>query len=263
MRDFSDKAGRNGGLYGWLVVLCCLPVAAFSQSPAPAAPAATVVAEAADKPPVIEAETSMAAADVDDEDVGPVPHSMFYAPEEMNLLMQAIRTYERLKLLSSSDAQNKAKDFLSQLEDAKRSVQIERNMEYPQFYLESLVYHTPDDWFVQINGEKMSPVRMERFGLKLLNVEPDKVLLEWRPTNMKQVNEVWAKAHNDHVIVERKTGTVTFTLLPNQTFSSYKMRVMEGKVRPVKLDEDHMKADKMSSGVSTTPLNPLMGAKQK
>ena len=129
------------------------------------------------------------------------------------------------------------KDFLSQLEEAKKTAQFEKNYEYPQFFLESLMYHTPEDWFIQINGQKLSPDKRERFGLRVISVDDEKAQFEWKPTNMQLVEDSWSRMHNDEVVVNRKAGTVTFSLRANQTFSSYLMRTVEGKVKPVRIEK--------------------------
>jgi hypothetical protein len=50
---------------------------------------------------------------------------------------------------------------------------------------------------------------------------------------MDKVVEAWRSQNNDDIQVDEQEGTVVFTLRPNQTFTSYLMRVVEGRVQPV------------------------------
>jgi len=229
----SQKKYRQWGL---ALVILSLPVPLYAQVPAipsPAPVAAQPTKNADDAPP-------------DEMDTGPTLHSLFYTSDEIALIMQAAKAYQHFKMASSSEAQSQAKDFLSQLEEAKKSAQFEKNFEYPQFFLESLVYHTPEDWFLQVNGQKLAPDKREKFGLKVISVDDEKVIFEWTPLNMQLVNDTWSKMHNDEIAVNRKAATVTFALRSNQTFSSYLMRVVEGKVRPVRIDNVDEVNDKSS-----------------
>lgn len=177
--------------------------------------------------------------------------SIFFTQEEMRLLREALKAYDRFRMIKSSDAQNQAKDFLNQLEEAKKT-QFEKSYEYSQFFLESLVYHTPDDWYVRVNKQKLTPDKPEKFGLKAVAVDSEKVLFEWRPADMQPVMETWSKNANNSITIDQVAGTVTFTLRPNQTFSSYLMKVLEGKVKPVRLDG----ADGVKSPQGTDPASP-------
>jgi hypothetical protein len=53
---------------------------------------------------------------------------------------------------------------------------------------------------------------------------------------MGRVNEIWRVAPNPRVVVSQRQATVEFVLRPNQTFSSYAMDVLEGKLTPVTID---------------------------
>ena len=79
-----------------------------------------------------------------------------------------------------------------------------------------------------------------------MSLDKNQVDIEWTPVRMDRVNAVWdtvkgmppqtSSGQSGHVKVHADKGTVTFTLRPNQTFSSYTMRVVEGKVTPVTVD---------------------------
>lgn len=167
----------------------------------------------------------------------PVPISIFFTPEELQRMRTALIAYEKSKKAKISNAESKANDFLNQLTDSEpkaKPAQVEKVYVYPQFFLNSLVFDAEDDWVVLVNNQRFSAkVPQSDPELKVLNVDREKVSLEWTPKKMDRVMESWEKNVNEQIGVDPVVGTVTFTLRPNQTFSSYAMRVLEGKVRPV------------------------------
>ena len=166
----------------------------------------------------------------------PLPVSIFFTPEEMQRMRAAFVAFEKSKKVKISDAENKANDFLNQLTDSEPKVDaplVEKMYVYPQFFLNSLVFHGHDDWVVLVNNQRFSAKNMESEELKILAVDNETVSLEWKPKKLEHVMESWEKNRNTETAVDSVLGTVRFTLRPNQTFSSYNMRVLEGKVRPV------------------------------
>src|SRR5262249_23080314 len=71
---------------------------------------------------------------------------------------------------------------------------------------------------------------------------------------------------NQSVNVDSAQGIVSFTLRPNQTFSSYAMRVLEGRVKPVTIEHpDSAAANPLPPGAAETaaPKNALPVADSK
>lgn len=169
------------------------------------------------------------------------PVSLFISPDEMAQINDAIAAYKRMREAQSSNAESQAKNFLNQMEEIAKVVQPKpkpTQFTYPQFYLQTLSYQHPDDWMVMVNGEKfMAGYDNPASWLKVVMVNKESVLLEWTPRDMERVNASWmvapGEAGQHDVTVDSLRGTVTFTLQPNQTFSSYAMRVLEGKVKPM------------------------------
>jgi hypothetical protein len=166
--------------------------------------------------------------------------SLFFSPDEIRALNQAIATYTRNKA-KPVEKKAGAEDFLDKLTRGATqpapTVQAERYFTYPQFFLESLVYHTPLDWSVRINGQRYTLDDRKKADLEIVLADKDRVVVQWTPANMDRVREVVLSEKNMEG-VDLKRGLVVFTLRPNQTFSSFVMRVLEGKVRPVTVDNN-------------------------
>lgn len=166
--------------------------------------------------------------------------SLFFSTEEISQIRSARGVFEKK---SAGRLAEFSSEEQSVIEQVARDVQMQKKsgaaatqerFVYPQFYLESLVFHSPNDWLVWISGRKFTPDRLESGGeLWLTSVDEEMVSLQWRPKNLAKVKEVWTKAPNPNIHVDLKEGAVEFSLKPNQTFSSYAMRVVEGKVVPV------------------------------
>jgi len=183
--------------------------------------------------------------------------SMFYSPDEIKRIHYAISAYVKRTTGHEQDMALDELNFLKQLTGMKVDKKDTGTgiaglnipgltpapppqpvlTEYPQFYLESLAYHTPTDWSVSINHIKFTPSQPQSPSLQVVGISPDKVTVVWKPLLMEMVNDVWKRAANDDVEVDSLHGTVTFTLRPNQTFSSYVMRVLEGKVVPKRVEK--------------------------
>ena len=162
--------------------------------------------------------------------------SLFFSDVEIAKIHEAMSMYLRgqgqnANLILDED------DYFNKASEAKQQDTQGRYYTYPQFFLESLVFHSDIDWSVWINGQKISHDSEDAGDkLKVRAIDKDKVDLEWAPSDMAQVIMTAEKWPNEEVTIDRLNGTVLFTLKPNQTFSSYVLRVLEGKVLPVIID---------------------------
>ena len=182
-------------------------------------------------------------------DAAAVKHvnSLFFSQEEMAHIRDAVAAYQKLRNANLNAPGNTGKNAVNPPQDQEKSEQITRSTVYAQFFLASLAYHSPHDWAIQINNQRItSSKQQESLRLRVLAIDNDKVTLEWQPYDMVSINDVWNRM--PHTQEQKNTGqqnaakteevkvdesTVTFTLRPNQTFSSYAMRALEGKVKPV------------------------------
>lgn len=163
----------------------------------------------------------------------PEVKSLFFTAQEMASIRKAVGVYTRI----ISGEGSGALDFLKRLQGNDKPKETMRYFIYPQFFLASLVYHSQDDWSVYINNQKLTNREPEGSqGISVKSIDKDKVTLQWIPADLQKVEDVWTITPNKEVRVDLRRGKVTFTLRPNQTFSSYVMRVLEGKVMPMVLD---------------------------
>lgn len=161
--------------------------------------------------------------------------SLFFAQEEIKAIHLAIGTYTK-HALRGDDLTFDEEEFLKRLGGLKKTTQS-RYYTFPQFFLSSLVYHSDVDWIVWIGGRKITPRTAEEMSeLHVLEISGEEVTFEWMPVAMDKVLQIWNKYPNPDVKVDVLRSKVIFKLRPNQTFSSYVMKVLEGKVMPVTVD---------------------------
>jgi hypothetical protein len=191
--------------------------------------------------------------------------SIFFTQDQIIHIRDAIIAYEKFKSLQALNAQTHAKDFLSQLDDAKKNpAAAEKNFLYPQFYLQSLVYHSPTDWSVQVNDRKITSESkvLPDTSLRVVSVNKNAVIFSWTPVDLSQVIEAWRKKHYPGVDVDEGAGVVNFTLTVNQTFASYTMRIAEGKVNPVMFDRTIGAVREITPNVPDSPVeSPTLSEK--
>ncbi len=124
---------------------------------------------------------------------------------------------------------------------------------YPQFFLESLVYYHTGKWTVWINGQRFTQDTPATGALAIESVSAKEAAILWHPASNERLK--WNPAEDGRVIVDSAERTIRFTLQPNQTFSSYSMRVLEGKVQPAEID-----LTTPSSQAKTLTVPPVPGA---
>jgi hypothetical protein len=247
------------GLAAMLTGLTIFPALAQTVPPPPAESSPASQEPAA--PPVASAPQAPAGEDINmnaeprmplmDKDEEPIIKSLLFTPEEIAAIRSATRSYK--KRLGTLGVAPDDEDYLRKLAGAKDDTASARFFTYPQFFLESLVYHSPKDWVVWVNDQKITQdTARANTDIKVQQINESLVTFEWRPVSMDRVMEVWQKTPSEGVTVDAAQGVVVFSLHTNQTFSSYVMRVLEGKVMPVTIDISTVPVVAPTQGVGQT-----------
>lgn len=186
------------------------------------------------------------------------PESIFYSDNEVASIRQALSAYANRGDGGDQPSDFNAEEWLNQAGEIKQARSQERYFTYPQFFLESLVFRSDADWTVWINGQRITPeANHEKSEIKIRNIDKHQVSLEWRPADMESVRKTWAKVAHGGAVVDESAGIVSFMLKPNQTFSSYVMKVLEGKVLPVTIDNQEIERDFQAKTVSDNSLKAV------
>jgi len=253
----------------WAIV--AIPNITYSQEAAPTAPATEGSEETAPKPESVSAtspespETKIPEAEVPDSAAVsgtvsvPVVEekkgesadtkeywtgSLMYKKDSMELIYAGFKSYKEQipldVLLPSLFAVTKIPDISVKGLEAETKKK-EETITSKDFFLNSIVYFSPDNWITWLNGEKLQSGQTHEF-LKVAAIDQEKVTFLWQNAPLSTLSPNWKKqlapvgdgsgyfTNSQHnIVVNEGDGNFSFILRPNQTFSSSNMEIIEGK----------------------------------
>jgi hypothetical protein len=201
--------------------------AEVAAPPLPPVPAAVM---GVPQPPPVPAAPGQAATDGTPlpEAMAPVPrlkgyNSIMYRQAEIAQMLQAIDIFRRNKKLAEEmKDQQSGDDYLSALEKNRGYTS------FPQFSLSAIAYHAAGDWTLWLNDRRVTPQDGPADAeLTVKSVDKLKATFEWRPKAFARFVKQFADS-NKALSADVGAETFTFTLYPNQAFSSYTMTIIEG-----------------------------------
>lgn len=136
----------------------------------------------------------------------------------------------------------------------------------PNLYLGSIVYYSPTNWSVWINGKKLvNRLNKSSNILFVSNIDRSEAVFVWKPETLQDTGKTWdAKVAEGgvlpkNVVVEETKGTITFTLHPNQTFVPRTLTVSEGLIKQVIPVTQDAPAETAAPGkAGPPPPNPMI-----
>lgn len=139
------------------------------------------------------------------------------------------------------DSMTKPGDIFSDIDQPDGEVPEEKEVNYESYYLASIIYNSPDDWIIWLNGRKITPLIPspdEKITIK--HVERTKVDVILHPKEYSKLRSAWdtintgdvKKTKNISVVLDDDAGNVGFTLRPNQSFYVSSFQIVEGRSPP-------------------------------
>lgn len=176
--------------------------------------------------------------------------SLLFDTNDISNIRYSLRIF--LKDTQNGDLEDfNPEEFMKKFANAKNVEPQITAFTYPQFFLASIAYRSPDNWSIWlIDNDSPAPHQITDKTSKgtgditVIDIDEQKVVIQWKPLLMDKVNEVWERSKNEGVQVNEKEGTVTFTLHSNQTFTSFLMRVVDGRLQPVEIGNTTQQYDK-------------------
>ncbi len=176
--------------------------------------------------------------------------SIMFPLKDLRSLNKVLEAYRR-GLKSSIENPNATKNaddvsddplnkILEELAGSQYQEDEDKN-EIPYFHLGSIMYISPDNWSVWLNGKRMTQKNPDKIkNIKIMDVERDFVKLRWRPNTIETIQNTWNKrlenpedfkkfGIEDFNIDFNRDRTVTFRLHPNQTLYTDAMEIVEGR----------------------------------
>lgn len=111
---------------------------------------------------------------------------------------------------------------------------------FPVYHVSSILYHSPGDWMVWLNGQRVTPKR-NKGDVRVTGVSRDFVQLSWKPDNWEYRQQVWNDktalapelqrilAAQARTYVNVQGQTVSAVMRANQTWVTVNPIVVEGK----------------------------------
>ncbi|MCE3233286.1 MAG: hypothetical protein K0R98_1543 [Rickettsiaceae bacterium] len=107
------------------------------------------------------------------------------------------------------------------------------------FYLKSILYFSPDTWTIWLNEQKITSADKD-LEVEISNVNRSSIVILWKGANPDLLYPSWHdgftrldsglwSSPNGDVVINDRTGDISFIIHPNQTFLSDGMRIIEGK----------------------------------
>lgn len=158
--------------------------------------------------------------------------SILLSDVQLSAINKARQSYEENAANKGNNAGNE-EDFLSKL---VAPATLSTEYTYPQFFLSSIIYHSPEDWVIWINNTKITSENslINGINLRILSVDSKKVVLEWIPQKTDKVDLANVDSDNN-IKTDFMNNKVVFELHTNQTFTSYAMKIVEGNPPPISI----------------------------
>ncbi len=151
--------------------------------------------------------------------------SIFHTQEELDRLDNALEALEegREVIVDTPD-----------IEEADTKVETVKTTNIV-FYLDSIMYHTKNDWVIWLNGNKITP-ELNKTDLEILQINRSMVKFRWITGYKKFVSTI-VKSIEDGTVPEQASveisddiAKIDFQLEPNQSlFISNYLEIKEGK----------------------------------
>ncbi len=175
--------------------------------------------------------------------------SLLFTPNELAILSKVKMIYGRQSL--GEDEIYNEEDLLAQLQNLKllggessgsANVPIVREVVYGQFYLESIIYHSPTDWKIRVREDNTSfeyqhETASIKPDFKVVSLSKEQVTFEWRPIDWRRIQQTY-KNNTPAIFLDEENKTVIFSLMVNQTLFSYDMTMREGRMQVLSMVVD-------------------------
>lgn len=164
--------------------------------------------------------------------------SVLYKPAQVSEMKAVLARIEKILAQGGAPAQ----EIIQENESLETNLlpTIIPDLRFPAFHIASIVFRSPKDWMLWINGQRVTPKR--KFdGLQVAFVGPESVQLIWKPDEWKYRYEIWQAskdiskdlqkiaAHQGNTHVDKARKSLVASLRPNQTWVTATPMIVEGQ----------------------------------
>jgi hypothetical protein len=180
--------------------------------------------------------------------------SIIYNKEQINWLEQALKSYVEgipistlLPNIFPPDGGEGVQ--IDEPTDPSKSVDVtvQQALIAPVFHLDSILYIASDNWSVWFGGKKLSfggsvDVGVDVGKLEIANVTENNVSMVWSENRIERIFSKWRSyfeplgdsrfaSNNKNIVVDLKSGDVSFILGVNQSLDTATMQITEGEIK--------------------------------
>jgi hypothetical protein len=169
--------------------------------------------------------------------------TLMFSANDMKIILEALAVYDSLHTQQTQSA-DKDKDDLSSLLDSMKARSLaggkveDAPKPLPNLYLGSIVYYSPANWSVWINGRKLTNRNnLPTAEFYVDQISSSKIELIWHPPALLDTGATWERITNGGaqppagIVVDTGKGRITLQLHPNQTFLPAGLVIREGLVK--------------------------------
>jgi hypothetical protein len=172
---------------------------------------------------------------------GNVTTSILLSDEDAELVRTALDRVERI-LASGNQIQQPNSGVVAERPNNEAPVGTPlppSELKFRTHYVASILYRSPTDWMVWLNGKRVTPKRNKGI-VRVERVTPDTVTLVWKASNWEDRMQVWSdeepisaelkkiQARSALTRVDEQSRTVTAIMRQNQTWVTVRPMVVEG-----------------------------------
>lgn len=151
--------------------------------------------------------------------------SIMFNAEALRKIGDALEAYEK-----GLDYVEKAPEEAAPEEAPQEMISI---TEMPTFFLDSIMYFSPENWALWINGKKLSSDKRASDGLRVVDIDNKKATLIWTSNAFTTAVPDWKEQLSalEGISFDEASAELTFTLHPNQAIDISDLSIREGKTQ--------------------------------
>lgn len=172
---------------------------------------------------------------------GDMKTSIVFPDDDAELMRTSL---DRIERIMAAGGKVGGPELVSRIEPTAPEAHVQQapTLIFKAFYVSSVVYRSPQDWMVWMNGGRITPKR-NNGRVKVVGVGPDYVKLAWRARDWDYRMQVWSdkqeltpelrkiQARQATTFLDPQSRHVYAIMRPNQTWVTVRPMVVEGDHR--------------------------------
>lgn len=160
--------------------------------------------------------------------------SIFFSHDQISVANEILALYDNYQSTASKKSVPEILQEVYNPDDQAAEMKLARP---PNLYLGSIVYYSPANWSVRLNGKRINAsdnAATNRYYVS--KISRRELELIWRPFSIDTIATVWDQMTATgkkpaNVSVDKDAGVIKLFMQPNQTFVVETLSIREGLVK--------------------------------